>query len=363
MAGPLRFFRHTKTPPELVRVCRDDLLNLLNRGPAGSATAAGPARDTALAKSSKHLGQLKAMMLGDGTNEPNEELAQQAVVEASRGELLRLICLSLQLLEFEARKDGALVFSAILRHYNGGGPASSRRAYIKENKDLVQILGDGYNDSEVCLTKLSFGSMLRECMRIEELAMEVLHSPVLDTLFQHIEDPMFEVSSDAWVTFKELVTKRHKEAVAAYLEGNYDRFFGMYARLLVSENYVVKRQSLKLLAEVLLDPPNKPVMLRFISLTDNLKLMMNLLRSSSRAIQFEAFHVFKVFVANPNKAPAVREILYNNRRKLVAYLEDFHSDKDDNAEFLEEKEVVLRAVRALDEGEVGGGGGQAGTEG
>jgi hypothetical protein len=34
-----------------------------------------------------------------------------------------------------------------------------------------------------------------------------------------------------------------------------------------------------------------------------------------------------VFVANPNKPPAITEILANNRDKLLKYLEDFHTDK------------------------------------
>jgi Mo25-like len=38
-------------------------------------------------------------------------------------------------------------------------------------------------------------------------------------------------------------------------------------------------------------------MTKYISNPDNLKLMMNMLREKSRNIQFEAFHVFKVFVA------------------------------------------------------------------
>lgn len=36
-------------------------------------------------------------------------------------------------------------------------------------------------------------------------------------------------------------------------------------------------------------------MTRYISNPDNLKLMMNMLKEKSRNIQFEAFHVFKVW--------------------------------------------------------------------
>lgn len=45
--------------------------------------------------------------------------------------------------------------------------------------------------------------------------------------------------------------------------------------------------------------------MKFISSKDNLKTIMLLLRDKSPAIQFEAFHVFKVFVANPKKPPEV----------------------------------------------------------
>ena len=62
----------------------------------------------------------------------------------------------------------------------------------------------------------------------------------------------------------------------------------------MSSNYVTKRQSLKLLGEILLDRANFNVMTRYIANEANLKMMMNMLRDSSKNIQFEAFHVFKV---------------------------------------------------------------------
>lgn len=68
----------------------------------------------------------------------------------------------------------------------------------------------------------------------------------------------------------------------------------MYGDLIASNNYVTKRQSLKLLGEILLDRANYNIMTRYIASEANLKIMMNLLRDKSRNIQFEAFHVFKV---------------------------------------------------------------------
>jgi calcium binding protein 39 len=82
--------------------------------------------------------------------------------------------------------------------------------------------------------------------------------------------------------------------VAQYLEANFDRMFTMYNSLILSNNYVTKRQSLKLLGEILLDRANYAVMTQYISHESNLKMMMNFLRDKSRNVQFEAFHVFKV---------------------------------------------------------------------
>lgn len=104
---------------------------------------------------------------------------------------------------------------------------------------------------------------------------------------------------DAWplstppADIQETLTK-HKPMVATYLDQNYDRFFAMYNVLIMSNNYVTKRQSLKLLGEILLDRANYSIMTRYIASEANLKLMMNFLRDRSRNIQFEAFHVFKV---------------------------------------------------------------------
>tara|TARA_R110002050_G_scaffold32335_1_gene83299 strand:+ start:205 stop:447 length:243 start_codon:yes stop_codon:yes gene_type:complete len=68
-------------------------------------------------------------------------------------------------------------------------------------------------------------------------------------------------------------------------------------------------------------------MTKYISDAENLKLMMRMLKDKSKSIQFEAFHVFKVFVANPNKAEPILTILIKNKEKLISFLNNFHNDK------------------------------------
>jgi calcium binding protein 39 len=97
----------------------------------------------------------------------------------------------------------------------------------------------------------------------------------------------------------------------------------LYSSILATDNYVLKRQSLKLLSEFLLDRDNFKIMMRYISDKKNLKAIMLILRSPAANIQFEAFHVFKVFVANPNKPADIAEILRLNKARLVTFLQGF----------------------------------------
>jgi calcium binding protein 39 len=55
---------------------------------------------------------------------------------------------------------------------------------------------------------------------------------------------------------------KHKSSCAKFLETNFDRVFDEYNLLLQSKNYVTKRQSLKLLGELLLNRSNFKVMMK-----------------------------------------------------------------------------------------------------
>jgi len=288
---------------------------------------------------SRFVGAFKQVMFGDEEHEVNAEHVTQLVQETLAQDVLPLLAPHLALLEFEARKDLATIFTHLLRRQECVDSLAQAPGVA-----TLAALVSGHQQSESALT---CGAMLREAARYEPLARAMLRAPDdhVYPFFALVELPNFDVASDAFSTFKELLTK-HKAAVAEFLEGAYDKFFGEYTRLLNSANYVTKRQSLKLLGELLLDRANFNVMTRYIAASANLKMMMNLLRDKSRSIQFEAFHVFKVFVANPNKPQPILDILQKNKDKLVAYLTDFHNDKDDE-QFSDEKAYLLRQIESL----------------
>jgi len=98
---------------------------------------------------------------------------------------------------------------------------------------------------------------------------------------------------------QEILTK-HKSLVVHWLDINFDTFFTRYADVLMrSSSYVTKRQSIKLLGEILLERTNYPIMTRYVDNVDYLKVCMNLLRDDRKMVQYEGFHVFKV--GDPNR--------------------------------------------------------------
>jgi len=188
--------------------------------------------------------------------------------------------------------------------------------------------------------------MLRDSIKYEMLASVVLNDERFWKFFDYVQGGSFDVSSDAFSTFKDLLT-RHKTMVAQFLQVNYDQFFSKYNNLLKSNNYVAKRQSIKLLGEILLDRANYTIMTMYVDSADHLKLTMNLLRDKSRNVQYEAFHVFKVFVANPKKSKAVQDILVKNREKLLDFLPKFHAERRDDEQFIDEKAFLTKQIESL----------------
>merc|ERR1711959_431542 len=108
--------------------------------------------------------------------------------------------------------------------------------------------------------------------------------------FKYVQLANFDVASDAFASLKELLTT-HKSISCDFVVANFDEFFAHYNELLTGENYVTVRQSLKLLSEMMLDRAFRTVMLRYVNSDEFLKMHMNFLRSTSRAIAFEAFHI------------------------------------------------------------------------
>ena len=189
--------------------------------------------------------------------------------------------------------------------------------------------------------------MLRECVKFEALAKILMYSKQFYDFFDYIEFAMFDIASIAFSTFKDLLTL-HKKLTANFLGQLFDEFFEKFNKLLSSQNYVTKTQSLKLLSELIVDRHNfDNVMKKYFQNPKNLKIFMNLLRENSENVQFEAFHVFKLFVANPERAKGVNDILLRNRDKLVNFLTNFLEERTEDEQLQKEKAFLIKEIKNL----------------
>ncbi|CAI5455365.1 unnamed protein product [Caenorhabditis angaria] len=298
-----------KSPADVVKQLRDALLII------DKSTSTEKKTDKALEDVSKNLQMVKTFIYGSDGQEPHGDQVAQLAQEVYNANILPMLIKHLSKFEFECKKDVGQIFNNLLRRQIG--TRSPTVEYLGARPDILIQLVKGYSHPDIALT---CGLMLRESIRHDHLAKIVLYSDHFFFFFNYVQSEVFDIASDAFSTFKDLVTK-HKSMCAEFLDKNYDKFFTNYQQLLNSKNYVTRRQSLKLLGELLLDRHNFNIMTKYISNPENLKLMMELLRDRSRNIQYEAFHVFKVFVANPNKPRPISDILNRNREKLVDFLE------------------------------------------
>ncbi|KIR54897.1 calcium binding protein 39 [Cryptococcus gattii Ru294] len=331
----MNFFNRqkTRTPADTVKCLRDNITRL-------DHTPAGEGSKKINEDISRQLSIVKTLLSGEGDSEPNPDAVVQVANEVYAQDLLSSMVVHLGKFDFEARKDVCNIYSILLRRQLGS--RSPTVDTIATRPDIIFNTLKGYANQDIALNT---GMILKEMLRYEPLARILLYSDQFYTFPSYIENTSFGISCDALANMKETLT-RHKPMVAQYIEANYDRFFNMYNTLILSPNYVTKRQSLKLLGEILLDRANYNVMTRYIASEANLKMMMNFLRDKSRNIQFEAFHVFKVFVANPNKPPQIASILRRNKEKLLVFLKEFHNDKDDE-QFNDEKQFLIQQIQQL----------------
>uniref|UniRef100_A0A8C4RVW8 Calcium binding protein 39-like n=1 Tax=Erpetoichthys calabaricus TaxID=27687 RepID=A0A8C4RVW8_ERPCA len=310
------FGKSHKNPADIVRTLKENMAILVKHEKKA---------DKASEEVSKCLVAMKEILYGTNEKEPQTETVAQLAQELYNSGLLITLVDDLQVIDFEGKKDVCQIFNNILRRQIG--TRSPTVEYICSHQQILFKLLKGYETPQVAL---NCGIMLRECIRHEPLAKIILHSEQFHDFFNYVEMSTFDIASDAFATFKVRPS-----------------VFSDYEKLLHSENYVTKRQSLKLLGELLLDRHNFTIMTKYISKPENLKLMMNLLRDKSPNIQFEAFHVFKVFVANPNKTQPIVDILLKNQSKLIEFLSNFQKDRTDDEQFNDEKTYLIKQIRDL----------------
>ncbi|KAH3679770.1 hypothetical protein WICMUC_000736 [Wickerhamomyces mucosus] len=328
------FKRNPKTPSELIRTLNEQVIKFDH-----SNNDKRKLQD----EISRYLNSIKIILHGDEDNDPQPDLIAQLAQEVYQTDILYNLILNLSNLEFDSRKDVQTLFSTLLRRQIGN--RSPTVDYLISKPKILNLLMKG---PEIPNITLITNSILRDCIKLKQLNKILLDDITIWKFFQFAQTGTFENMTDSFQTLNELITT-HKKISSQWLLINSKEFIIKINKLIGSNNYVTKRQSIKLLSQLLLTRFNTQFMLIYVNDPENLKLIMILLSDKSKNLQLESFNVFKIFVANPKKSKLISEILIKNRDKLLNFLEKFNpiiDRKDDNL-FNDEKEFVVQQINDL----------------
>ncbi|EMF12374.1 Mo25-like protein [Sphaerulina musiva SO2202] len=319
----------------------------------------------------RNLSQMKVTLQGTPEAETSPDQVYQLVSAILSEQLLPILVDNIYRLPFEARKDTQTIISNVFRFRSSGSTSSEPDALkevIRKQPEIIVALCNGYERRE---SASACGGILKEALKHDAVAAVILYDEpradgktqdiyndvdvsqkatgkgVFWKFFTWIDKSSFEVSADAFDCFRFILTK-HKSLVAQYVNTNFDAFFQLYNETLIkSESYVTKRQSIKLLGEVLLDRQFYECMCRYVESGDNLKLVMWQLKDDRRMVQYEAFHVFKIFAANPHKSVDVQKFLIMNKARLLKFLPKFLEDRTEDDQFNDEKAWLIKSISNL----------------
>lgn len=348
----MNIFKRKKSPKEVVSKFDEALglydISLPDGGTAGGTTINVEENIPGVVELDKNIERMRFFLFGaegdKGSGVVKVEECDELSLQLQISGIFHLMNSKLYQLPFETRKNWGAVFRAIVQNNYGN---ISEYLAKDENQGLLFSLLIGYSNTTLALHT---GGMLRECLKYENIASIILYSNDFYSFFnEYLVNESFDVASDAFTTFRDLLT-RHVGLVSAFLDpkcDNYTPFFKKYEELLNSDAYVTVRQALKLLGELLLDRSNYSTMMTYINDKNNLRIIMNMLRKVEESIQFEAFHVFKVFVANPKKEIGIATVLYQNKEKIILFLKDFCKDKEDDEQFSDEKSLLISTLKKL----------------
>lgn len=252
--------------------------------------------------------------------------------------------------EFEDKK---VIVSALGMAFEG--PSAHGATYLRENPRFCHLLYDACGRPSTSMH--AFG-LLQTMARWPAIAASLLDTGAISHLLKLANSASFETSLDAFASLSTLLvesmdgSKTSASFAPAYIAEHFDEFFGQYHHMLEGGEsdleYVVHRRALKLLGQMLLHPAYKSAMLAYVKRDQYLQIHMSLLVHNSLAVQMQAFHVLKLFVAVPSKTRKVQLILWKNRQRLAKRLTSLRAALPQDDAFEADMNVVMQLLGAMD---------------
>lgn len=279
---------------------------------------------------------------------PKPDEIEKCLSNAENSDIMIHIANKITVLEPETRRIVCAIWGYLLKMEH---PKSFQRPmveyltrHLSTMDALIQCYGKNTGGADVTI-----GVMIRDATRFQKVIDYVFKKNLVLSLLPVLTSANFDVSADAFQTLKEMLTN-HKEVSAPWLSRHFDKFFEEYMKpLKAGSDYVTVRQSLSILSTILLDRQFMDAMIQFVAKEEYLKAILILLGNSSKVVQFEAFHIFKIFAANPNKTLKIKKLLVQNYERIVKLLDHIEQYRAEDSEFRQDKTAVVAKLQSLTE--------------
>lgn len=325
------FKRNPKTPPDLVRVLNELVCKLDNSSDSRKY------QDECL----RYLKQVKIVLYGDDENSPQPDQISQLAQELYASDCLYHLTQNLRKLDFDLRKDVVILFLTLLRRKIGNDLPTVDYLVHQKPEVLIMLM----KSPEHLDVALVCGQILRDCARFEVINRFIIYHPLFWNLFKYAQIPIFEIATDVFVTLQQILTT-HRKLVSEFLGKNCEQITSNINHLMKSENYVTKRQSVRLLSELVMQKLNHMFLMYYFDDTTSLKVVMLLLSDKLKNVQMEGFHIFKFFVAKPKKSQKVLDILIKNKENFTQFFNNFDVGGTGTS-VVEERDYIMGEIQKL----------------
>ncbi len=272
----------------------------------------------------KYLDRLQQILLADKSTAVRAEIAD---VFAGDG-LAMVVIRGLQQLDFETGKKLLAMLTALVS-------ASPRlqASLLAAGEECMSVLLSGYTDLKLYII---CGQFFRELLQFPALFQRALTISTLRSLGLYSKSPQFEVSADAFESFKILLSTEF-DFLPDFLAANYAEIDRILEDLRKTDNYFLKRQTLALTVRLLEQERNAQFRQLYASEPEHTKSAMTALKSdSSRQVKVESFFVFAAIVdlqlqqsLEAQQQSGCLKIIRKNKDRLVSFLQEFGQDVED----------------------------------
>eukprot|EP01084_Bolivina_argentea_P298434 514263_1 len=324
-------------------------------------------------KLTKDIATMHFICYGNADRNPNIANATKLISKLldSDTNLLSILVQNIHFLEFEAKKQCADILNYTIRRAS----RNQSHAYIQQQTDqsghnpIIMVLLNQFDQNmhstlyEI-VKRPELTNMLLNRIKIRRKNGEkhdaihkngiskLMHArerndcDFVDELFVMAQNERFTVSSNAYLALYHLLIHGNKRHIAPYVCAHYETIFKRINALIQSPQFVIQKQFLLLLRHLLLNIGNRKVMMNYISSKENLAVIMSLMKKhQTSSISLDAFHVFKIFIVNPNKTKRVNITLWKNKKRLIEFLRGFHDDKArEDDQFKSDRSITINCV-------------------